>query len=195
MSELTDQQAEARTGADDLTPRQVAPIRRRRWLPIFLVAVIAIAIVALFVNALGDASLFFKNVDEAVRDRASLGEKRFQVQGTVVDGSVAATEIDRTSAVRFTIAFNGVRADVVHIGDAAPMFKPGIAVVLEGKWTQGSPPAADGVSCSANDGWYIASHRMFNKHDSDYSTNESDRLQDAEQGGSAHTCNVTSAGT
>ena len=179
----------------DLTPREVAPARRRRWLPALLVAVIAVAIVALFANALGSASLFFKNTDEAVRDRAELGTKRFQVQGTVVEGSVARTELDRTAAVRFTIVFNGVHADVVHVGDAAPLFKAGIPVVLEGKWTRGSPPAAAGVACSADDGWYFASDRMYSKHGNDYSVKEKTRLDEAEAGGSNHACAVTPTGT
>jgi cytochrome c-type biogenesis protein CcmE len=194
VSDLTDREHDT-APSDDLTPREVAPVRRKRLVPALLVAVIAVAIVALFVNVLGDASLFFKNVDEAVRDRDELGSERFQVQGTVVDGSVAKTELDRMSAVRFTIAFNGVQADVVHIGDAAPLFKAGEAVVLEGKWTKGSPPQANDVSCSANDGWYFASDRMYAKHDSDYSSKEGDRLQEAQQGGRAHACGVTSQGT
>lgn len=163
-------------------------------MPIVLVAVIGVAVVALFANALGNASLFFKNVDEAVRDRDDLGSKRFQLQGTVVDGSVGATELDRTSAVRFTVAFKGVQADVVHIGDAAPQFKGGATVVLEGKWTRGSPPAADGVACSADDGWFFTSDRMFNKHDSEYSTKNAERLEQAEQGGSEHACGVPAPG-
>lgn len=159
-----------------------------------LIAVIGVAVIALFANALGNASLFFKNADEAVREREELGTKRFQLQGTVVDGSVGKTELNRVSAVRFTIAFNGVQADVVHIGDAAPQFKAGATVVLEGKWTRASPPAAEGVACSANDGWYFASDRMYNKHDSEYTAKNSSRLQEAEQGGAEHACSVTSSG-
>jgi len=178
----------------DLTPREIAPVRRRRWLPIVLIAVIAVAIVALFANALGNASLFFKNADEAVRDRQELGTKRFQVQGTVVAGSVAKTEVDRVAAVRFTIIFNGVEADVVHVGDPAPLFKEGIPVVLEGKWVQASPPAAADVSCSANDGWYFASDRMYNKHDADYSTKKKARLDEAAAGGANSGCAAAAAG-
>ena len=182
----------------DLTPREVAPVRRRRWLPAVLVAVIAVAIVALFANALGSASLFFKNVDEAVRDREQLGIKRFQVQGTVVGGSVAKTEVDRATAVRFTIAFNGVQADVVHTGDTLSAFASGATVVLEGKWTQGSPPPASGetiITCAADDGWYIATDRMYNKHDSEYSAKNSDRMDQAEAGGLNSGCSVAAAGT
>ena len=182
----------------DLTPREVAPARRRRWLPGLLVAVIAVAIVALFANALGSASLFFKNADEAVHDREQLGTKRFQVQGTVVEGSVARTELERAGAVRFTIVFNGVHADVVHVGDAAPLFKPGVPVVLEGKWAKGSPPAASDatqITCAADDGWYFASDRMYSKHDSDYSAKKKERLDEAEAGGENRACAVSATGT
>ncbi|HUP71524.1 MAG TPA: cytochrome c maturation protein CcmE [Acidimicrobiales bacterium] len=181
-----------------LIPREVAPARRRRWLPVVLVAVIGVAIIALFANALGSASLFFKNVDEAVRDREALGTKRFQVQGTVVDGSIARTELDRASAVRFTIAFKGVEADVVHTGDTLTAFKAGATVVLEGKWLQGSPPPAGGdavITCAADDGWYIATDRMYNKHDSDYSTKNADRIDEAEAGGAHRPCLTTPVGT
>ena len=178
-----------------LTPREVAPVRRRRWLPIVLVAVIAVAVIALFANALGNASLFFKNVDEAVRDREELGTKRFQVQGTVVEGSIARTELERASAVRFTIAFNGVEADVVHAGDPVTTFKAGETVVLEGKWAQGSPPAPTDnskITCAADDGWYISTDRMYLKHDSDYSPK---RIEEAEAGGANRPCLATPVGT
>jgi cytochrome c-type biogenesis protein CcmE len=181
-----------------LIPREVAPARRRRWLPVVLVAVIAVAIIALFANALGSASLFFKNVDEAVRDRQELGTKRFQVQGTVVEGSIARTELDRVSAVRFTIAFNGVEADVVHTGDTAGLFKPGVPVVLEGKWAKDDPPPASddtNIVCAAEDGWYIATDRMYPKHDSDYSVKNDGRIEEAEAGGTYRPCLTTPVGT
>jgi cytochrome c-type biogenesis protein CcmE len=181
-----------------LTPREVAPVRRRRWLPIVLIAVIGVAVIALFANALGNASLFFKNVDEAVRDRQELGTKRFQVQGTVVEGSIAKTELERVSAVRFTIAFNGVEADVVHTGDTLTAFKAGSTVVLEGKWMQGTPPPPNGdatVKCAAEDGWYISTDRMYNKHDSDYSSKNADRIKEAEAGGTNRPCLATPVGT
>jgi cytochrome c-type biogenesis protein CcmE len=172
------------TSTLDLTPREVAPRKKRKWVPIGLIVLVVVAIVLLFVNALGNASLFFKNADEAVHDRESLSTKRFQVQGTVVDGSVKDTEVDGRGAVQFSIVFNGVRADVVHVGDPTSLFKPGVPVVLEGKWVH-QTAAATTFPCGANDGWYIATDRLYVKHDATYTAQKADRLQEAAAGGAA----------
>ena len=51
-----------------------------------IIAILVILAVAGFVlvNALGDATLFFYNADEAVAQQAELGTDRFRLQGTVV---------------------------------------------------------------------------------------------------------------
>jgi cytochrome c-type biogenesis protein CcmE len=166
----------------DLTPRAARPARRRRWMPIALVVLVVVAIGALLFKTLGDATLFFKNADEAVAERADLGTRRFQLQGTVVPGSVTTSELDGRPAVAFSIAFDGVALDVMHVGNAPELFKEGEAVVLEGHWTEGSAPSgtfANGV----NDGWYFASDRMLAKHDAKYEADNPDRIREAEEGG------------
>ena len=167
---------------DDLTPRAVAPVRRRRWFPLVLVVLVVVAIGALLFKTLGDATLFFKNVDEAVTERATLGDRRFQVQGTVVDGTIERSELDGKPAVAFSVGFNGVAMDVLHFGDPPELFKEGEAVVLEGHWAQGTPPTGS-FTGGANDGWYFASDRMLAKHDESYTAENKDRLRDAEEGG------------
>lgn len=167
---------------DDLTPRTVTPVRRRRWIPIALVVLVAVAIGALLFKTLGDATLFFKNADEAVAERATLGDRRFQVQGTVVEDTVFRTELDGQPAVAFTIAFDGVALDVLHIGNPPELFKEGEAVVLEGHWTQGVAPTGEFAN-GVNDGWYFASDRMLAKHDASYEAENKDRLDDAEDRG------------
>src|SRR5690606_36467222 len=66
----------------DLTPRAVPAARRRRrrtpWAAIALVLVVAALLVVVF-NGLGDATLFFRNADEAVAQRDSLGDRRFRI--------------------------------------------------------------------------------------------------------------------
>jgi cytochrome c-type biogenesis protein CcmE len=151
----------------DLTPR-TAPARRRRGLKavVVLVAVVA-ALGFIAVKALGDASMFFLNADEAVAQREDLGTDRFRLQGTVVDGSVEETD----DGVTFQVAFNDVSVDVVHRGDPPELFQPDIPVVLEGHW----------------DGEVFASDRILVKHSSEYEAEHEDRLGEADEGGTEGT--------
>jgi cytochrome c-type biogenesis protein CcmE len=167
----------------DLTPRVVAPKRRRRWMPIVLVVLVIVSIGALLFKTLGDATLYFKNADAAVHDRGTLGERRFQVQGTVVPGTIKPTQIDGHTAVAFSMAFDGVALDVMHIGNPPELFKEGEAVVLEGHWTQGVAPIG-AFTGGVNDGWYFASDRMLAKHDASYVADNPNRLREAQDGGS-----------
>jgi cytochrome c-type biogenesis protein CcmE len=168
----------------DLTPREPKRPRsgRRRYAPIVLIALVVVAIGALLFKTLGDASLFFKNADEAVATRQQLGDKRFQLQGTVVQNSVVDSELEGRPAVLFSIAYNGVALDVVHIGNPPELFKAGEPVVLEGRWTHGASPAGT-FKQGVNDGWYFASDRMLAKHDSNYESVNKARLREAEEGG------------
>ena len=146
----------------DLTPR-TTPSRRRRGVAASLVLVAVVAALALIaVKALGDASLFFLNADEAVEQREDLGTDRFRLQGTVVDDSVEETD----DGVAFQVAFNGATVDVVHRGDPPELFQPGIPVVLEGHW----------------DGEVYASDRILVKHSSEYEAENEDRLREADEG-------------
>jgi cytochrome c-type biogenesis protein CcmE len=146
----------------DLTPR-TTPAGRRRGLAASLVLVAVVAALALIaVKALGDASLFFLNADEAVEQREDLGTDRFRLQGTVVDDSVEETD----DGVAFQVAFNGATVDVVHRGDPPELFQPGIPVVLEGHW----------------DGEVYASDRILVKHSSEYEAENEDRLREADEG-------------
>lgn len=147
----------------DLTPRPATPRRRRGVVAsVVLVAVVGL-LVFLAVKALGDASLFFLNVDEAVEQREDLGDDRFRLQGTVVEGTVDET----ADGVAFAVEFGGVRADVVHVGDPPELFQPGIPVVLEGNW----------------EGEAFASDRILVKHTSEYEAENPDRLDEADEGG------------
>jgi cytochrome c-type biogenesis protein CcmE len=176
----------------DLTPRPAPPRRRRRVLPLTLVVVIALAIGALLLKTLGDASLFFRNVDEAVAMRDQLGDKRFQLQGSVVPGTIVESEVQGRPAVLFSVSYNGVALDVVHIGNPPELFKEGEAVVLEGRWTRGAGP--DGAFLGgANDGWHFASDRMLAKHDASYESENKARLVRADEGGQVPTTAASGA--
>jgi cytochrome c-type biogenesis protein CcmE len=120
--------------------------------------VIVGAIGFLLWQGLGNATVYFKTADEAVRDKASLGDRRFRVEGVVVEGTVNQAG----DAVRFTIEENGASVPVRHRGDPPELFRPGIPVVLEGHW-QG--PA-------------FASDRIMVKHTSEYRAENPERVED-----------------
>lgn len=156
-------------GSDGATDDEgvVAPTRRRRSLPtiVLLVAVVAIGGFVI-VKALGSATTFYRNVDEAVAQRDSLGAKRFRLQGTVVPGTVAQTG----EGVTFEVAYNGVALKVRHVGDPPEMFKEGQAVLLEGHYDAVDPSTYD-------------SDLMIVKHSEVYKEKEAERLSQADTNG------------
>jgi cytochrome c-type biogenesis protein CcmE len=173
----------------DLTPRERAPRKKRSVGPLLLVVVIIAAIGALLFKTLGDASLFFKNADEAVEQRDDLGAQRFRMLGSVVPGTISKGQVDGRKAVLFTVSFNGVFADVASFDNPTELFKDGIPVVLEGRWRDASTVAIDALDCAgapavaftggAKDGWYFESDRILVKHDANYSSANKDRLDEA----------------
>jgi cytochrome c-type biogenesis protein CcmE len=126
-----------------------------------VVAVVGIGVVAY--QALTSASLYFYNADEAVAQRDELGDKRFRLQGTVLD-DVESTD----DGVTFTVKFNDVEVPVVHAGDPPELFEPGIPVVLEGRW--------------AASGDQFDSDAIRVKHSEEYEADNGERLRDAEDG-------------
>ncbi|MET0728694.1 MAG: cytochrome c maturation protein CcmE [Acidimicrobiales bacterium] len=157
----------------ELTPRTApAPLgqptqapRRNPWAYGVLIAVL-LGLGVVVWQGLTSASLYFYNADEAVEQRADLGDKRFRLQGTVLGETIEQTG----TGVDFTVAFNGVRVDVHHQGDPPELFQPGIPVVLEGRWS----PMAD----------TFASDTIKVKHSEEYEAENEDRLEDAEAGAS-----------
>jgi cytochrome c-type biogenesis protein CcmE len=152
----------------DLTPRttpavdgpggSVAPRsggRRLRNAALLTVVLAALGFVAF--RGLGNATLFFYNVDEAVERRLDIGDDRFRLQGAVADGFL--TRDGSTAA--FTVSYNGVSAEVHHRGEIPKMFAAGIPVVLEGRWR-------DGV---------FASDRMLVKHSEVYVAQNPERVE------------------
>ena len=146
----------------------VSPRRKRRVSLPALVVLVAVVAIGGFVilQALGSATTFYRNADEAVAQRDTLGQKRFRLQGTVVPGTVVQTG----DGVSFEISDNGVPLNIRHVGDPPEMFKENQAVLLEGHF------AADGSSSYDSD-------LMIVKHSEVYEEKKSDRLKEAEQNG------------
>jgi cytochrome c-type biogenesis protein CcmE len=153
----------------DLTPRTAAgrdvsarSPRARRLVGVgVLVVVLGVAGFAV-AQALNEASLFFRHVDEAVAMRDELGAERFRIHGIVEPGSV----VELPGAVTFAISYNGVVVEVDHTGDPVEMFAADMPLVLEGHW-QGQ-----------GDDLVFVSDRMLAKHDEVYIADHSDRVED-----------------
>ena len=143
---------------------------RRRWVPLAVLGVVLIVLGVLVFKGLSDATMYFRNADEAVAQREGLGTKRFRLQGTVTGDPVEADGV-----ASFVVAFNGVSVDVRHVGSPPELFRPGVPVVLEGHWDES--------------GEFFDSDRIMIKHDETYESEEDyeQRIREAEQGGEANT--------
>ena len=111
--------------------------RRRLWLAGIVVTA---ALGFLVFQGLGNATLYFRTADEAVAQREQLGDRRFRIEGDVIDGSVRQVGND----VSFTLTKNDVEVPVRHKGDPPELFRPGIPVVLEGRF-QGDHFSSDRI--------------------------------------------------
>ncbi|HEX4901971.1 MAG TPA: cytochrome c maturation protein CcmE [Acidimicrobiales bacterium] len=150
----------------DLTPRQAPPVgggrtdRGTRFVVLGVLGVLVVALVFMAYQGLNSATVFFRNVDEAVAERDELGDKRFRLQGSVVDGSMEA----EGGVVTFAVEYGGERAEVHHIGDPPELFQPDIPVVLEGRWSQ--------------EGDWFDSDRILVKHEEEYEAENPERTDD-----------------
>jgi cytochrome c-type biogenesis protein CcmE len=124
--------------------------RRRAWI---VVGLVVVALGFLVFRGLGNATVYFKTADEAVAQREELGDRRFRIEGAVVD---------EPEDGRFEIRGDRETVAVVHTGDVPQLMQPGIPVVLEGHW----------------DGDRFASDRIMVKHTSEYREKNPDRVQD-----------------
>jgi len=125
-----------------------------------VLAVVLGAMAFLVVQGLGNATTFYRNADEAVAKRASLGTHRFRLQGVVVPGSIK----DNGNALDFTVEFHCATVPVHHSGTQPALLKDGIPVVLEGAFVAGSAKTFD-------------SDRILIRHTEQYRTKASENAE------------------
>jgi cytochrome c-type biogenesis protein CcmE len=101
-------------------------VRKKRG-AILLSAAVVVAGFLLW-KGLTNATVYFKTVPEAVAQRASLGTRRFRIEGIVEPGTVHSTN----TGVDFVIEQDSKSVQVHHVGDPPELFQPDIPVVLEG---------------------------------------------------------------
>lgn len=133
----------------------------RRWVAVGVLVVLALATGFIVKNFLGESTLYFKNADEAVAQKESLGTRNFRLQGTVV-GEPKERDNDRFK--RFTVAYRGVSVKVLHDGSEPALFKAGLPVVVEGHWN------AEGTA--------FESSRLLVKHTEDYEKQDDGNYSD-----------------
>lgn len=154
---------------DRAEARQLLGRRRKAMIGAFVVLLV-IAGGAATVAGLRNATLFFRNADEAIAERVELGDRRFRLQGRVVPASVAVDG----GVTTFEVVHNCASVSVRHSVDPPDLFEsPWIPVVLEGRWVAG-----DVVTVAGRDTHFFSSDNMLVKHTNEYVAANEDRLPD-----------------
>lgn len=169
MSDASDvfgEEESADTSADgfDMTPRSPGSRGGRSGSRGVAAVVVVVAVVVLGVvlfKGLNDASMFYYNVDEAVARKSELVDKRFRMQGNVIDGSIQRTD----DGVEFTIAYGDAEVPVVNHGSPPELFSPEIPVIIEGTFV----------------GDEFRSDEIIIRHDNNYDEDHPDRIADANE--------------
>ncbi len=145
----------------DLSPRAAgdAGRERRSFRNAAIVGTLVVVLGFVLFKALTSASVYFYNVDEAVEQRAELGDSTFRLQGTVVSEPVT----ENTGEMVFDVAFNDTIATVRHIGEEpTDLFELAIPVVAEGHW----------------EGDVFVSRQLLVKHSESYVADNPDRIDE-----------------
>jgi cytochrome c-type biogenesis protein CcmE len=148
----------------DLSPRPAEPTsssarKRRKWLPIAVLALVLVAGGVMVTQFLRSAVDYYCNVDEVGTKSGCEAGRRLRVQGEVVEGS----RVDNgDGSVNFTLAFNGASLPV-HLNDhPGGLFQECISVVVHGRLTEGVFQGTD----------------IEVKHSNDYEAKNAGRVED-----------------
>jgi cytochrome c-type biogenesis protein CcmE len=110
------------------------------------------SLVFLVVKGLGSALNFYLPADQAVAQRATLGNQTFNLEGVVEPGSIHAT----SSGVDFVVTAGASRVQVVNSGSPPQLFQANIPVIAVGHFN-GSSFVSDQILVKHSSN-YIAAH-------------------------------------
>jgi cytochrome c-type biogenesis protein CcmE len=117
--------------------------------------VIVAALGFLVYKGLTSAVVFFRTANEAVAQRAQLGNSVFQLEGTVVKGTVRRAG---PGEVSFDIRQGGATILVDNSGSPPQMFRPGLPVVVVGHFVGSSDRFSSDQIMVKHSQQYIAAH-------------------------------------
>lgn len=118
-----------------------------------LIAVILGSIVALIFVGMKGNVVYYYEVSEAVNKAPKQGREKFRLAGAVVIGSIDANG----STTNFEVTDGKETVKVIHQGDPPELFKEGVPVVVEGRWSD------------SKRGELFISDRIMIKHGNEYS--------------------------
>jgi cytochrome c-type biogenesis protein CcmE len=120
--------------------------------------VIVAAIGFLVFKGITSAVVFFKTANEAVAQRATLGNSTFQLEGTVVPGTVRTIASRNATTVAFVIESSGVKVVVNNTGSPPQLFQSGIPVIVVGHFVGATDDFASDQILVKHSNSYIAAH-------------------------------------
>ena len=140
-------------------PKTLSPEQRRQRRRLEVVGVVIVAAIGFLVfKGLTSAIVFFKTANEAVAQRASLGNSTFQLEGMVMPGTVHTIRNGSATTVAFVVESGGVKVGVTNTGSPPQLFQPGIPVIVVGHFVGNSDRFASDQILVKHSNSYIAVH-------------------------------------
>ncbi len=109
-------------------PRPPVAARRHTVRYVVVGVVLVGALVFLVAKGIGTALDFYLPADQAVAQRATLGDKVFNLEGVVEPGSIHSTR----AGVDFVVTSGAIRLTVDNSGSPPQLFQPDIPVIAVG---------------------------------------------------------------
>ncbi len=107
----------------------VVPIRQHHTVRYVVVGLVLVGALAfLLAKGLGSALDFYLPADQAVAQKAQLGDKTFNLEGVVEPGSIHSTG----SGVDFVVTSGATRVTVDNVGSPPQLFQANIPVIAVG---------------------------------------------------------------